>query len=105
MLDYQTYCQIHQLSEQKGLKASQIALELDLDPKTVHGWLEQKNFQPRKGRKLPSKLDPFKGQIIALLERHPYSAQQIFQQLIKAGYKGGYSILKRFVRIVRPARK
>ncbi len=51
------------------------------------------------------RLDPFKGQIVASLERHPYTAQQILQQLKTQGYTGGYSILKEFVSLVRPVRK
>ena len=39
------------------------------------------------------------------MERHDYSAQQIFQQLKESGYPGRYSILKRFVRQVRPRSK
>jgi len=69
MIDYQTYCQIRLLHQQKGLKVSQIAQELKLDPKTVAKWIEQPSFQPRPSPKRPSKLDPFKGQIVALLER------------------------------------
>ena len=42
---------------------------------------------------------------MAQLERHPYSAQQLLQQLKTQGYAGGYSILKEFVRLVRPVRK
>jgi len=105
MIDYSTYCQIHLLHEQKGLKASQIAQDLSLNPKTVEKWIAQASFQPRKSSKRSSKLDSFKGQIVAMLERHPYSAQQILQQLQPQGYAGGYSILKEFVRLVRPARK
>lgn len=105
MIDYATFCQIHLLHEQKGLKASQIALELSLHPLTVQKWLAQSSFQPRKSAKRSSKLDSFKGQIVALLERHPYSAQQILQQLQQQGYAGGYSILKEFVHLVRPPRK
>jgi len=93
------------LHEQKGLKASQIAQDLSLNPKTVEKWIAQASFQPRKSSKRSSKLDSFKGQIVAMLERHPYSAQQILQQLQPQGYAGGYSILKEFVRLVRPARK
>ena len=59
----------------------------------------------RQVAKRPSKLDAFKGQIVAQLERHPYSAQQLLQQLKTQGYTGGYSILKEFVRLVRPVRK
>jgi transposase len=105
MIDYATFCQIHLLQEQKGLKAAQIAEELNLNPKTVEKWIAQPSFVPRKSSKHPSKLDAFKGQIVAMLERHPFSAQQILQQLHQQGYAGGYSILKEFVRLVRPPRK
>ena len=105
MIDYSTFCQIHLLHEQKGLNVSQIAQELSLNPKTVEKWIAQSSFKPRKSSKRSSKLDPFKGQIVALLERHPYSAQQILQQLQPQGYAGGYSILKEFIRLVRPVRK
>jgi len=37
------------------------------------------------------------------LEKHPYSAQQIFQRLVEGGdYHGGYTIVKEYVRKVRP---
>ena len=105
MIDYDTFCRLRQLHDEKGLKVSQIADELHLDPKTVEHWIEQPTYRPRQGVKRASKLDSFKGQIAALLERHPYTAQQIFQQLRQQGYAGGYSILKEFVRQVRPVRK
>ena len=105
MINYSTFCQIQSLHQKKGLKASQIAQELSLNPKTVEKWINQSSFKPRQSSKRSSKLDPFKGQIVALLERHPYSAQQILQQLQPQGYTGGYSILKEFIRLVRPPRK
>ena len=105
MIDYETFCRLRQLHDVKGLKASQIAAELDLDPKTVERWLDQPTYQRRQGTRRASKLDSFRGPIAALLERHPYSAQQLFQQLRQQGYAGGYSILKDFVRQVRPVRK
>jgi len=105
MIDYQTFCHIHLLHGQKHLKASQIAEELRLDIKTVEKWLQQKTFQPRQSPKRSSKLDAFKKHVIALLDRHPFTAQQIFQQLQEQGYAGGYSILKEYVRTVRPVRK
>lgn len=105
MIDYETYCQIRLLHGQKHLKASQIAAELQLDIKTVQNWMEQETFHPRQSPKRSSKLDAFKNQIIALLDRHPYTAQQILQQLQTQGYAGGYSILKDYVRRIRPVRK
>src|SRR6266487_6417310 len=95
MIDYQTFCQLRQLYDEKGLKISQIAAVLQLDIKTVEKWVDQPTYHPRQGTKRASKLDSFKGQIAALLERHPYTAQQLFQQLRQRGYVGGYTILKR----------
>lgn len=105
MIDYETFCRLRQLYDEKGLKVSQIATELQLDPKTVAKWADQLTYHPRQGTKRPSKLDSFKGQVAALLEQHPYTAQQIFQQLRQRGYAGGYTILKEFVRQVRPVYK
>lgn len=105
MIDYETFCRLRQLHDEQGLKISQIADELQLDPKTVEKWVDQPTYRPRQGTQRPSKLDSFKGQIAALLERHPYTAQQLLQQLRQQGYAGGYSILKEFVRQVRPVRK
>ena len=105
MIDYQTFCQIRLLADEKHLTAVQIAAELKLNIKTVEKWLDKTTYQPRLSRKRPSKLDAFKGQIVAMLERHPYTAQQVLQELKRQGYSGGYSILKEFVREVRPVRK
>jgi transposase len=102
MIDFQTYMQIRHLADQ-GLKGAQIARTLELDERTVVHWIEQKTYQPAKRVKKASKLDPYKGQIVRMLESHPYSAQQIFQRLAQEGYGGSYGIVKEFVRQVRPA--
>jgi transposase len=105
MISYSIFCQIRELHDQKGLTAAQIAAQLALDPKTVAKWVERPTYQRRQCDQRSSKLDAFKGQIVAQLERHPYTAQQLLQQLKPQGYAGGYSILKEFVRLVRPVRK
>jgi transposase len=105
MISYPVFCQLRELHEQKHLTVRQIADALALDVKTVAKWVERATYQVRKAAKRPSKLDSFKGQIVAQLERHPYTAQQLLQQLKSQGYAGGYSILKEFVRLVRPVRK
>ena len=105
MISYPVFCQIRELHEQKHLTVPQIADALSLDPKTIAKWVERRVYQARKCAQRPSKLDSFKGQIVAQLERHPYTAQQLLQQLKTQGYAGGYSILKEFVRLVRPVRK
>jgi transposase len=104
MIDYHCFCQIKHLHAHQGLNASQIARELTLDPRTVAYWLTQEHFRPRKPRPRASKLDPFKAQIAHLLERYPYSAAQVFQRLREHGFAGGYSLVKAYVRAVRPRR-
>ena len=102
MIDYQTYCQIRLLFTDKQLSLRQIARELKLGLNTVRKWARRESFQRAAIPQRPSKLDPFKGDLIRLLAQHPYSAQQLFQQLKERGYQGRYSILKVFVRQVRP---
>jgi transposase len=104
MIRYPVFCQIREL-HQKALTVPQIAAALALDVKTVAKWIERPTYQARQAAKRASKLDSFKGQIVAQLERHPYTAQQLLQQLRTQGYTGGYSILKEYVRLVRPVRK
>jgi transposase len=104
MIDYHTFCEIHRLRDQEHLTLAQIAARLQLAYPTVQKWAQRPTFQKAKIPPRPSKLDAFKGAIVALLQRHPYTAQQILQQLRPQGYAGGYSILKEFVRQVRPVR-
>ena len=104
MIDYACFCQMKHLHTHEGLNASQIAKTLTLDPRTVSHWLAQEHFRPRKPRQAPSKLDPFKPELVRLLERYPYSAAQIFQRLRERGFDGGYSLVKAYVRTVRPRR-
>jgi transposase len=105
MIDYHTFCEIHRLLEQEHLTVAQVATRLGLSHPTVEKWARRPTYQKANVPKRPSKLDNFKGAIMALLERHPYTAQQIFQQLKTQGYLGGYSILKDLVRQIRPPRK
>ncbi len=97
MIDYQTYCQIRQLFTQEHLGLRQIARELKLNLKTVRKWAHRESFKKARAPKRPSKLDPFKGDIVRMLEQHDYSAQQLFQGIEEGGYQGRYSILKAFV--------
>ena len=105
MIDYARFCQIKHLHAHQGLKAAQIAKALTLDPRTVAYWLAQEHFRPRKPRQSPSKLDPFKSEIVRMLERYPYSAAQVFQRLSEHGFDGSYALLKAYVRTVRPRRQ
>ena len=103
MIDYEQFCQIKAYRNQ-GLKAGQIGDRLGLDSSTVAKWLDMPRFQPRLPGLQTSKLDPYKQHILGMLERHPYSAVQIFQQIREQGFDGGYTIVKDYVRTVRPKR-
>jgi transposase len=105
MISYEMFCKIQHDSQQQGLTAAQIARERGLDPRTVGKWLKVKSFIPRQSNVRSSKLDPYKTQIVRWLESHAYSATQIFQRLKENGYEGGYSIVKDYVRVVRPGRQ
>lgn len=102
MITYEQFCRLRQLCDERQLNVAQIARELALDERTVARWLEQKTYQPRAATPRASKLDPFKGTIVRLLEQHAYSSSQLFQRLRQEGYTGGASILRDFVATVRP---
>lgn len=102
MLDYERFCQIHDHLGRQQLTVAQTARALALDARTVARWAAVEHFRPRAGVPRNSMLDPFKGQIVRWLDAHPYSAQQIFQRLGEAGFEGGLTIVKKYVRRIRP---
>jgi transposase len=104
MIDYAIYCKMMHLKDHDGLNAVQIADALYVDVRTVRKWLDRKGFAPRTGIRRTSKLDPFKRDICRMLEAHPYSAMQIYQRISQQGFAGGYTIVKDYVRKVRPPR-
>ena len=102
MIDYETYTKIRNYYTRDHLRYSQIAARLGLDHRTVAIWANEKKYRPRKTAFKKSKLDPFKDQIIRLLETHPYSARQIFQRIREDGFEGGITIVEDYVRKIRP---
>ena len=104
MIDYNIFLQIKYLHHNQGLKPTQIAEKLNLDERTVAKWLQESQFRQRKATQRSSKLDTFKDDIVRMLETHPYSAVQIWQRITDDGFNGGYTIVKEYVRKVRPKR-
>ena len=104
MIDFELFSKIRNYHEQKGLSATQIADELGLDQRTVSKWLQEKRFRQRAPVVRASRLDPFKGAIVRMLEAHPYTAAQLLQKIREEGYAGGYTIVKDYVHQVRPRR-
>ena len=105
MIDYEMYCKIKYCHDRQQLTIAQTARALDLHAETVAKWVGCAQFHPRQPAPRSSQLDPFKDQIVRLLETHPYSAQQIYQRLREDGFAGGYTLVKSYVRKVRPVRR
>ena len=104
MIDYQTFSQIKQY-QQAGLNAGQIANKLSLDSRTVSYWLGEERYRQRKGVQSKSKLDPYKDFIVGAVEKYPFTAIQLYQRIVDDGYSGSYTLVKDYVRKVRPKRK
>ncbi|MBS4098620.1 MAG: IS21 family transposase [Sulfuricella sp.] len=104
MIDYELFRKAKYLKEQEGLTPTQIADALSLDPRTARRWLSQDRFRPRKTTLRQSKLDSFKNDIVRMLETHPYTAAQIYQRIREQGFDGRYTIVKQYVRKIRPHR-
>ncbi|MBW6499405.1 MAG: IS21 family transposase [Bacteroidales bacterium] len=102
MIDYETFMKIKSYHEKDGLNCNQIAAIMGLSFKTVDKWLNEKRYRMRKSADISSKLDPFKNQIVQMLEKYPYSAAQILLRIKDNGFNGGYTIVKDYVRKVRP---
>jgi len=104
MIDYENFCKLKKLHDQDGLNASQIARELAMDNRTVAKWLAEERYHPRKSKGKASILDPFKPEINRMIERHSYTATQVFQHLQEVSYSGSYNTVKRYIRKIRPKR-
>ncbi len=102
MIDYELYCKLRHLKDHEALSAHQIAGELAMDPRTVVKWLARERFCQRKASVRASKLDPFKNEITRMLQAHAFTAAQILVRIREQGYAGGYSIVKDYVRAIRP---
>ena len=105
MIDYETYCKIRDLRERQGLTITQTARALGLHTETVSKYSRSEPYRQRGGVKRGSRLDQYKGLIVRWLDAHPLSGQQIFQRLREVGYTGGRTVLKDYLRMIRPPRQ
>lgn len=105
MIAYQTFCQLRQAWDEEHLTMAQIARALHLHPQTVKQWVSRPRYEQRRAPRRPSKLDEHKPAITRWLAQHPFTATQIWQRLSEAGYSGGCSIVRDYVRQVRPPRQ
>ncbi len=101
MISFEQFCKVKTL-QQMSLSSMQIAESCQVNEKTVRKYLKMTKYSARKLAPRTSKLDPFTTQIISDLERHPYSAVQIFDRIRQNGYEGRLTIVKDYVRKMRP---
>src|SRR5580698_8166606 len=94
--------ELHRLYVSDKWPIRKIERHLNMGWKTIRKYLDA----PAQGpvhRDRPSKLDPFKGAVAEWLEKDPgVSSAVIEQKLRAAGYQGGHSILREYVRNMRP---
>jgi transposase len=105
VIDYETFSKIHECHDRQGLTIAQTARALGLHPRTVATWVARSRFERRRSRPRGSVLDPFKPRITRLLNSDPCSAQKIFQRLHKEGYRGGVTLVRDYVRGIRPTER
>ncbi len=103
MIGYEQFHQIKAL-QARGLGAGQIARQTGVSEKTARLWMGRERYEPSRGsRPRPGKLDAYKDRIGRLLvECDSYTATQIFDKLEQDGYEGSYTLVKEYVRKVRP---
>lgn len=101
MIDQRTIFEIHRLHHE-GQSIRKIAQRLRISRDSVARYLADPN-RPKPVIERPSKLDPFKSEIVRLLDIDPgVSSQVIRQRLLPLGFDGGNTIIKDYLRTVRP---
>jgi transposase len=98
---------------ERGLSKAEVARELGVSRRTVYHWIESgqldrdldnapMRYTPRPA--IACKIDAFRPIIEARLAEFPkLTATRLFDEVRAAGYAGGYTQIKEYVRRVRPA--
>ena len=92
--------------QRQGLSIRAISARLGVSRNTVRGALRREGPPLRRGRSLPSKLDPYRDYLLARLADYPeLSAVALFEEIHALGYDGGLSILKELTYPYRQRRR
>jgi transposase len=96
---------------EQGLSQTAIAKKLGISRRTIYRWIQRGELDrdlsepPKYGPRprVPTKLDAYKPIIRARLAEYPkLTAIRLLEEIRAAGYTGGYTQLKAYVRQVRP---
>lgn len=105
-MNIETWGYIRHLFFVEKLPKKVIARRLHLDIKTVRRALQKNSFSYGRQKPRGSKLNQFKDKIEALLKTYPsLSAVRIYEEIQKMGYEGCISILRDYLKAIRPPRK
>jgi len=97
---------------ERGLTKAEVARELGVSRRSVYNWIEAGQldreldeapvrYSPRPA--VARKIDQFRGIVEARLNEFPrLTATRLFDELRAAGYGGGYTQLKEYIREIRP---
>lgn len=97
---------------EQGLTKTELAERFGITRQTIHRWIregaldqdldaEAVRYGPRPP--VPRKIDPYKEIIRSRLVEYPrLTAKRLFDEIRAAGYAGGYTQVKEYVRAVRP---
>ncbi len=89
----------------RGAYIKDIAADLGVHPKTVSRALARGCEPPRRASGVrPTKLDPYKTQVNALLAEGVWNAEVILRHIRRAGYSGGPTQLRAYIRPKRALR-
>jgi transposase len=99
------WAEIRRLAEIDKLSGRAIAQRLHCSRHTVAAALKLQQPPTQSAAPRASLLDPYLAQIQDLLARYPdLSAVRIREEIARAGYTGSASVLRRYLRKIRPAR-
>jgi transposase len=90
-----------QKMQAQGMKQRIIAEHFGVTERTVRNWLKEKPRQ-RKVPEKKSKLQAYKAFITSVLNENPdVNGMLIYERICKAGFQGGYTIVKNYIRSER----
>jgi transposase len=102
MLDLEEFLMLRDLFNE-GLSISEIARRTGHSRGTVRKYLgSEVPPAPQERSKKPSKLDGYREYIITRLAAYPLSSKRIYREIQERGFTGKYTIVKDYVREVRP---
>jgi transposase len=103
VLEVRRWAEIRRMKEVEGLSIHEIARRTGHDRNTVRRALRREGLPRYQRPPRPSKLDPFKDEILRLLQADPKIPGKRVRELIEPmGYDGSKTILDDCLREVRP---